>query len=195
VVRREYWSVSCPPGSGAAHRQRDYGVNAGIAYAHMDSPLGPVWIATTETGICAVRLGNGQPEEFFTWLSRHIGPEPPRKDAKPLVAALTQLREYFSRKRREFDLPLDTRGTPFQEATWAEVARIPYGTTTTYGEIARLIGRPRATRAVGGAISANPLPIVIPCHRVIGAKGSLVGYGAGLAAKAALLQLEDALLL
>lgn len=166
-----------------------------IAYARLDSPVGPVWVATTAIGVCAVRLGAGQPEDFFAWLSRHIDPAPPRQDSQTLVPALTQLGEYFSGARREFDLPLDTRGTPFQEAVWAEVARIPYGTTTTYGEVARRIGRPRAARAVGGANGANPLPIIIPCHRVIGAGGSLTGYGAGLAIKAALLQLEDALLI
>jgi len=170
-------------------------VSTDIAYARLDSPVGPVWVATTAIGVCAVRLGAGQPEDFFAWLSRHIDPAPPRQDSQTLVPALTQLGEYFSGARREFDLPLDTRGTPFQEAVWAEVARIPYGTTTTYGEVARRIGRPRAARAVGGANGANPLPIIIPCHRVIGAGGSLTGYGAGLAIKAALLQLEDALLI
>jgi O-6-methylguanine DNA methyltransferase len=149
----------------------------------------------TRVGICAVRLGDGQPEGFFAWLARHISTEPPREDSTVLAHALVQLREYFCRTRREFDLALDARGTPFQRAVWAEIARIPYGATTTYGEIARRVGRPRAARAVGGAVGANPLPILIPCHRVIGARGSLTGYAAGLAMKAALLQLEDALLL
>jgi O-6-methylguanine DNA methyltransferase len=141
-----------------------------------------------------VRLGEGQPEEFFTWIAKRIDPDPPREGPEALASALAQLHEYFSRTRREFDLPLDARGTPFQKAMWTQVARIPYGTMTTYGEIARRLGRPRSARAVGGANSANPLPILIPCHRVIGARGSLVGYGAGLAIKAALLRLEDALL-
>jgi O-6-methylguanine DNA methyltransferase len=173
----------------------DTRVDTGIAYAWMDSPVGPVWVATTETGICAVRLGPRQPDVFFTWLSRRIDPQPPREDPEALAPALTQLREYFFGTRRQFDLPLDARGTPFHQEVWAEVARVPYGTTTTYGEIARRIGRPKAARAVGGANGANPLPIIIPCHRIIGARGALVGYGAGLAVKAALLQLEDALLL
>lgn len=164
-----------------------------IAYAWIDSPVGPVWVATTEAGICAVGLGAGQPEDFFAWLSRRIGPEPPREDPTALAPALTQLREYFSRVRHEFDLPLDVRGTAFQEAVWAEVIRIPYGATTTYGEIAQRIGRPGAARAVGAAVGANPLPILIPCHRVIGAGGSLTGYGGGLEVKAALLRLEGAL--
>jgi O-6-methylguanine DNA methyltransferase len=169
-------------------------MNAGIACARMDSPVGPVWIAASGSGICAVGLGDGQPERFFAWLAQHIGPQPPCENSVALAPALIQLREYFSRARREFDLPLDARGTTFQQAVWAEIAGIAYGATTTYGEIARRIGRPRAVRAVGAAVGANPLPILIPCHRVIRAEGSLIGYGGGLEAKAALLQLEGVLL-
>jgi O-6-methylguanine DNA methyltransferase len=169
-------------------------VSVNLAYAWIDSPVGPVWVATTSTGLCAVRLGAGQPEEFFAWLSRHIDPDPPREDTEVLAPALEQLDQYFSRTRRAFDLPLDTRGTAFQEAVWAEVRSVPYGTTITYGEIARRVGRPKAARAVGGANGANPLPIIIPCHRVVGAGGALTGYGAGLEIKAQLLQLEEALL-
>jgi O-6-methylguanine DNA methyltransferase len=165
-----------------------------LAYAWIDSPVGPVWAATTSTGLCAVRLGMGQPEEFFDWLSKHIDPDPPREDTEVLAFALEQLDQYFSRTRRAFDLPLDTRGTAFQEAVWAEVRSVPYGTTITYGEVARRVGRPKAARAVGGANGANPLPIIIPCHRVVGAGGALTGYGAGLEIKAQLLQLEEALL-
>ena len=169
-------------------------MDTGIAYAHMDSPVGPVWVATAERGICAVGLGGKQPERFFAWLTRHLGPEPQREDPAALAQALTQLHEYFAGTRHTFDLELDARGTPFQEAVWDEIARIPYGTTTTYGEIAHRIGRPRASRAVGSAVGANPLSILIPCHRVIGSGGSLTGYGGGLDAKVALLQLEGVLL-
>ncbi len=165
-------------------------MNTDIAYAQIESPAGPVWIATTRVGICAVGLGAGQPEAFFAHLARHAGSEPPRQDPTALTSALTQLREYFSRIRREFDLPLDVHGTAFQEAVWAEIARIPYGVTATYGEIARRIDRPGAARAVGAAVGANQLPIFIPCHRVIGAGGSLTGYGGGLEIKVALLRLE-----
>jgi len=164
-----------------------------LAYARMDSPAGLVWVATTRTGICTVGLGAGQPDAFFAWLARHVSAKPPREDPTALAPALTQLREYFSRIRREFDLPLDVRGTAFQRAVWAEVACIPYGATATYGEIAQRMGRPGAARAVGAAMGANPLPIIVPCHRVIGAGGSLTGYGGGLEVKAALLRLEGAL--
>ena len=168
-------------------------MNTRVTYARMDSLVGPVWVATTGSGICAVGLGTGQPGDFFAWLSRHIGPGPPREDPTALAPALTQLREYFSRRRYEFDLSLDVRGTAFQKAVWAEIARVPYGGTTTYGEIARRTERPRAARAVGAAVGANPLSILIPCHRVIGVGGALTGYGGGLEVKATLLRLEGIL--
>jgi O-6-methylguanine DNA methyltransferase len=169
-------------------------VNEEVVYARMDAPIGPVWVAATETGVCLIGLGTAQPDAFFSRLSRIFGPQPPRKDPKRLAAALAQLREYFSRIRREFDLSLDLHGTEFQRAVWAEIARTPYGATTTYGEIARRVQHPRAARAVGGAVGANPLPIIVPCHRVLGARGTLVGYGGGLEMKAALLRLEGVLL-
>jgi epoxyqueuosine reductase len=160
----------------------------------MDSPVGPVWVARTDAGICSLGLGGGQPEALFERLSRYVAGDPPHKDPEALASALTQLREYFSRIRREFDLSLDVDGTPFQRAVWDEVAAIPYGATATYGEIAHRLGHPRAARAVGAALGANLLPILIPCHRVIGAGDRLVGYGAGVEIKAALLRLEGVLL-
>jgi len=101
-----------------------------------------------------------------------------------------QLRLYFDRKLREFDLPLAPDGTVFQQAVWAELRRIPYGETISYGELARRIGNPAASRAVGLANGANPIAIVIPCHRVIGASGKLTGFGGGLDVKRKLLELE-----
>jgi methylated-DNA-[protein]-cysteine S-methyltransferase len=103
---------------------------------------------------------------------------------------LQQLHEYLRGARRAFTLSLDLRGTPFQKAVWAAVARIPYGATTTYGALANEIGHPKASRAVGQAVGANPVPIVIPCHRVIGKDGHLVGFGGGLPLKERLLMLE-----
>src|ERR1017187_7142685 len=109
--------------------------------------------------------------------------------------ALRQLRAYFAGQLRRFELPLDLRGTDFQLRVWRELERIPYGETRSYLEIAEAIGAPRAVRAVGAANGANPIPIVVPCHRVIGASGKLVGYGGGLPLKKRLLQLEGALAL
>ena len=105
--------------------------------------------------------------------------------------AARQLKEYFAGKRRSFDFPISVRGTPFQEAVWAALQEIPYGQTRTYGQLAAALGRPGACRAVGNACNRNPLLIVIPCHRVVGRRGSLTGYAAGLATKEFLLNLEQ----
>ncbi|HKK23463.1 MAG TPA: methylated-DNA--[protein]-cysteine S-methyltransferase [Pseudohaliea sp.] len=107
-----------------------------------------------------------------------------------LSRAAAQLRDYFAGRRRAFDLPLASAGTAFQEAVWAALGAIPFGETRSYGDIARALDRPRAVRAVGAANGRNPLPIVVPCHRVIGADGSLTGYAGGMARKRWLLELE-----
>ena len=119
-----------------------------------------------------------------------------RNDRNPLLMeAARQFRAYFAGQLREFQLPLDVQGTEFQERVWGQVAAIPYGETRSYLQISTAIGSPRAVRAVGAANGANPVPIVVPCHRVIGAKGKLVGYGGGLAMKKRLLELEGAIAL
>ena len=105
-------------------------------------------------------------------------------------ACIAQLKEYFAGNRREFSLPLAAEGTPFQKQVWAQLMRIPYGETRSYKEIAQALGRPTATRAVGGANNRNPICIIVPCHRVIGADGSLTGYAGGVAIKEFLLRLE-----
>lgn len=113
--------------------------------------------------------------------------------ASPLtLEAKRQLQEYFALQRKSFDLPLAPRGTEFQRLVWQELCAIPYGETRTYGAIAQNIQKPKAARAVGVANHQNPIAILIPCHRVIGAKGKLVGYAGGIAKKAALLELENA---
>jgi methylated-DNA-[protein]-cysteine S-methyltransferase len=122
---------------------------------------------------------------------RHPEGNPPRDD-DALADAATQLSEYFSRARQSFDLDLALRGTAFQTKVWAELAEIPYGATATYGEIAARVGNAKASRAVGMANNRNPIALIIPCHRVIGASGKLVGYGGGLPAKEFLLALERA---
>ena len=112
------------------------------------------------------------------------------EDREPFAAVIRQLEEYFSGRRRIFDLALAPRGTPFQKAVWQELMRIPYGETRSYGQIAAALGRAGASRAVGAANGRNPIPIIVPCHRVIGADGSLTGFGGGLEAKRWLLQHE-----
>ena len=121
-------------------------------------------------------------------------PEGQRNDGNPmLLEAARQLRAYFAGQLREFQLPLDIEGTGFQKRVWGQVAAIPYGETRSYLQIAQALGSPGAVRAVGAANGANPVPIVVPCHRVIGGKGKLVGYGGGLAMKRRLLELEGAI--
>lgn len=110
-----------------------------------------------------------------------------------LAETVRQLDEYFAGKRYDFDLPLAPQGTPFQQQVWAALRQIPYGTTASYGQIAAAIGNPKASRAVGMANNRNPIAVIIPCHRVIGADGSLVGYGGGIPIKKQLLELEGAL--
>ncbi len=159
----------------------------------IDSPFGSLILVATPTGLCRVGLPGEGWAALKEWLARWVGPEMPEENPEALAPAVTQLREYFSRLRREFDLPLDLRGTPFQRRVWEELRGIPYGQTVSYGELARRVGRPGAARAVGRAVGANPIPIIVPCHRVVGADHSLVGYGGGLEVKEALLRLEGAL--
>ena len=117
-----------------------------------------------------------------------------RNDANPfLMEAVRQLRAYFARKLRDFDLPLDMQGTAFQKRVWKELEKIPYGETRSYMQVAVAAGAPQAVRAVGAANGSNPVPIVVPCHRVIGSDGKLTGYGGGLPLKKRLLELEGAL--
>ncbi len=133
-------------------------------------------------------------EENGAIVRLELRPEPRESaaEATPLLLdAFRQLDEYFSRNRREFDLPLAPVGTPFQREVWEALRRIPYGETATYKEIAAAVGRPAATRAVGMANHCNPIAIVVPCHRVIGADGSLTGYAGGLELKRRLLDLEQ----
>ncbi len=160
-----------------------------VFYASMSSPVGKLWIASTEKGVCHIALSGRK--AFFSTLRRLFPEAEPEENSRANRGAIAQLQEYFAGTRREFDLPLDLRGTPFQLAVWRELQRIPYGTTVSYGELARRIGRPGAARAVGMANHYNPVPILIPCHRVIGSDGNLVGFGGGLDMKRLLLDLES----
>ncbi len=131
-------------------------------------------------------------DEGFAWLRRKMQFDQVIEGEKiaPLQQAMDQLRRYLRGERVEFTCPLDLHGTAFQVDVWEELFRIPYGQTHTYAEIARAIGRPSAVRAVGAANGANPVAIIVPCHRVIGSDGTLTGYGGGLPTKAWLLSLE-----
>ncbi|HEY90110.1 MAG TPA: methylated-DNA--[protein]-cysteine S-methyltransferase [Thermoflexia bacterium] len=161
-----------------------------VFFITASSPWGELWLCTTERGICY--LSFGATDGAFSFLARQ-GIEKPQAGERPwLTAAQEQLAAYFAGSEREFGLPLDLRGTPFQRAVWIALLQIPYGETRTYGEIAAAVGRPAAARAVGQAVGANPVSIIVPCHRVLGAGGTLTGYGGGLQRKRGLLQLEHA---
>jgi len=156
-----------------------------MQYCHHDSPLGPLLLAGDASALALIGLPGGKrpPQPSRDW----------HEDAQPFAPARRQLDEFFAGKRERFDLDLMLDGTEFQQQVWLTLAHIPYGHTWSYGELAKRIGRPKAVRAVGLANGANPLPIVLPCHRVIGADGSLTGYGGGMPAKRLLLELEGAL--
>ncbi len=163
-----------------------------VTWASMKSRIGTIRVAATSRGVCKIALGTETAEDFVGWLERHVGPVPRRPERSGLVAqALDQIAEYLDGRRRDFGLPLDERGTDFQCQVWDALRQIPCGQTRTYSELARTIGRPAAVRAVGAANGANPLPIVVPCHRLIGSDGSLTGYGGGLDVKRQLLELES----
>ncbi len=156
-----------------------------IAYTFIDTPLGEILLAAQGERLTLLSFQCGD---------RSRAPEPDWvRDAKPHRETIRQLRAYFAGRLDRFDLDLAPEGTRFQKSVWRALETIPYGVTTTYGELARRIRRPTASRAVGAANGANPLPIVLPCHRVIGSSGKLVGYGGGLDLKRHLLRLEGSL--
>ena len=151
-------------------------------YCYIDSPIGELLLAGDDDALTMIGFPEGKMrrEPASDWV----------ENKTPFAEASRQLKEYFAGERHAFDLPLRLGGTEFQILVLEELQRIPYGETTSYGEIASRIGRPKAVRAVGAANGRNPIPIVVPCHRVIGSSGSLTGFGGGLDAKRALLQLE-----
>jgi methylated-DNA-[protein]-cysteine S-methyltransferase len=159
-----------------------------VRYDIVESPVGALFVAATERGLCRISY---HPDGMEDVLARTFGPRVLRS---PLDDVRRELDEYFEGRRREFDLPLDVRVAPFHADVLAELARVPYGRTDTYGSLAAKVGRPRAARAVGTVMNRNPIPIVLPCHRILGANGSLTGYAGGLDVKLRLLQHEGAML-
>lgn len=153
-----------------------------MKYTTYESPIGPLLLAGDESVLRVLWFGKGR---------RQAGPDPSwSESARAFAEPVRQLKEYFAGKLTAFDLPVDPGGTTFQSQVWAALQRIPYGETISYLELARRIGNEKAVRAVGLANGANPIAVIIPCHRVIGANGSLVGFGGGLPTKRALLDLE-----
>lgn len=151
-------------------------------YCYVESPIGQLLLAGNADALSVIGFPRGamrrDPEADWIY------------NEEPFESVRTQLSEYFAGQRKQFDVPLDLSGTEFQVSVLQELQQIPYGETTSYGDIAKRIGRPKAVRAVGAANGRNPIPIIVPCHRVIGSGGALTGFGGGLDTKAELLRLE-----
>jgi methylated-DNA-[protein]-cysteine S-methyltransferase len=177
-------------------RFRDAAARSGLldaGYDVVESPLGPLLVAATDRGLLRIYF-DADPGQQLELLARAAGTRVLRAP-RSVDDVRRELDEYFSGRRRSFDLSIDLRGAaPFTAEVLDQLARVPYGQTATYGELASRVGHPRAARAVGTVMNRNPVPIVLPCHRVVGASGSLVGYGGGLERKEQLLRLEGALL-
>jgi len=162
-----------------------------MAFDVVDTPIGPLLVAASDRGLAAISF-DSDPDDQLERLARIAGPAVLRSP-KSVDAARHELDEYFAGRRRSFDLNLDLRALPpFTVSVLHELARVPYGETTTYGALAAQVGRPRAARAVGTVMNRNRIPIVLPCHRVVGSSGDLVGYAGGLDMKMTLLELEGA---
>jgi methylated-DNA-[protein]-cysteine S-methyltransferase len=162
-----------------------------VAYDLADSPVGELLVAATDRGLCRIAY---RPDDALDELAGDFGTRVLRVPRR-VDGIRRELDEYFEGRRQEFDLRLDlTPVADFHRRALDELARVPYGQVTTYGALAAKVGRPKAARAIGGAMNRNPIPIVLPCHRVVGAGGALVGYAGGLERKELLLRLEGALL-
>jgi methylated-DNA-[protein]-cysteine S-methyltransferase len=164
-----------------------------VAYDVVDSPVGELFVGVSDRGLCVISY-EADPELQAERLARGFGSRVLRSP-KPVGTVARQLDEYFDGKRKEFELEVDLRlARDFGRTVLEELGRVPFGEVTTYGALAARAGKPRAARAVGTIMNRNPVPIVLPCHRVVGANGSLVGYAGGLERKQLLLRLEGALL-
>ena len=181
---------AAPRDAGAVERQSEELIK--IAAGTLKTPIGVLHVAASAKHVLYIELPRAHAARSFAGWTRgrllHRARTPVLRDA------LTQLREYFAGKRRDFDVPVDPAGTDFQRRVWDVIAAIPFGATRSYGSIAAELGAPQLARAAGSAAGANPIPIIIPCHRVIGADGSLTGYGGGLRMKVWLLRHEGVLL-
>lgn len=165
-----------------------------VCYTTMPTPIGTITMARTDKGVCYIEFGDSTKTlmSLKLWSQRWLRQdELICSDDSSLDEAKLQLTQFFAGKRTEFSLPLDLYGTPFQKLVWQELLNIPYGETRSYKDIAMKVDAPKAVRAIGGANHHNPIPIIIPCHRVIGSNGALVGYGGGLSIKEKLLDLEQ----
>lgn len=160
-----------------------------------DSRMGHIYVASTEEGVCKVSVPRETRKDFFRWLENQFDLDAVVDNKSRNKDVIDQLIRYFNGKLAKFTCAVDLVGTPFQVRVWKELAKIPYGSTLSYGQLAKRVGVPKGFQAIGRAVGANPIPIIIPCHRVVGSDGSLVGYSAGVKTKEFLLRLEGALII
>jgi len=163
-------------------------------WSSFTSQIGVVYIASTEKGVCKVSIPGQTKKEFMSWMEHHADGGTITESKRKHKVVVDQLNRYFNRKLVKFNVRLDLVGTDFQRSVWKELRKIRYGTSISYKDLAKRIGKPKGAQSVGRANGANPLPIIIPCHRVIGSDSRLVGYAAGIKTKEFLLRLEGALL-
>lgn len=160
-----------------------------------DSKIGLIYVASTEKGVCKISVPRQTKRDFLRWLRENFDESEVVDNKSRNKETIDQLTRYFNGKLAKFTVSVDMIGTPFQARVWKDLLRIPYGTTITYKQLAKRIGTSRGFQAVGRANAANPVPIIVPCHRVIGTDGSLVGYSSGIKTKEFLLKLEGALMI
>ncbi len=170
-------------------------VAAKVYCTSFESKIGRIYVASTERGVCKICVPRESRKDFFDWLKRHFDVDEIYDNRSKNKEVVDQLNRYFNGKLAKFTLPVDLIGTPFQLRVWKELARVPYGVTSTYKHVARKVSAAKSFQAVGRATGQNPLPIIIPCHRVLGSNGALVGYSCGVKTKELLLRLEGAIII
>ena len=176
-----------PPSDGKAVKK--------VYCTTFESRIGKIYVASTEDGVCKISVPKENRKDFIGWIEEHFDLDSVVDNRSRNRDVIDQLHRYFNGKLAKFNVPVDMMGTPFQIRVWKELVKIEYGTTITYKQLARRVKAPQAFQAVGRANACNPLPVVVPCHRVIGSDGSLVGYGSGIKTKEFLLRLEGAIML
>ncbi|MCE1245654.1 MAG: methylated-DNA--[protein]-cysteine S-methyltransferase [Firmicutes bacterium] len=165
-----------------------------INYTSVNTAAGVIYIAEKDGKIIYISIGNDPETNMLRWLKKYFFSEKNGENRTELLENVcSQILKFMTGESEILDFPVEQTGTDFQKSVWSEIACIPYGKVKTYGELAKLTGKPAASRAVGAACGANPLPLIIPCHRVVGANGALTGFGGGLEMKEFLLKLEKAI--
>ena len=166
-----------------------------VYWTFFDSPIGTVYVASTKKGVCEVTIPGSTRSDFMGWLRKHYVGWDLIESRRENETIVNELKRYFAGRLTRFKSRLDIRGTDFQRKVWSQLRKVPYGTTISYKQLAQRVKSPEGFQAVGRANATNPLPVIIPCHRVLGSDDDLVGYGAGIKTKEYLLRLEGALML